>query len=61
MSHRKRLNFFSGSLPGSKTACSKGVLFSVGGRFGGLSLFVKDGHLVYEYNTMGDAFIRVIT
>lgn len=34
-------------------AGAEGVLFSIGGRFGGLSLFVMDGHLVYDYNFVG--------
>ena len=32
---------------------AEGVLFSIGGRFGGLSLFVMDGHLVCDYNFVG--------
>ena len=34
-------------------AGAEGVLFSIGGRFGGLSLFVMDGHLVCDYNFVG--------
>ena len=33
---------------------ASGVLFSHGGRFGGHSLFVKDGKLRYTYNWLGD-------
>jgi arylsulfatase len=33
---------------------AEGVLFSIGGRFGGLSLFVMDGHLVCDYNFVGE-------
>jgi arylsulfatase len=32
---------------------AEGVLFSIGGRFGGLSLYVKDKHLVFDYNYVG--------
>ncbi len=35
-------------------AGAEGVLFSIGGRFGGLSLFVMDGHLLYDYNFVGE-------
>ena len=34
-------------------AGAEGVLLSIGGRFGGFSLFVLDGHLVYDYNFVG--------
>ncbi len=33
---------------------AEGVLFSIAGRFGGLSLFVMDGHLLYDYNRLGE-------
>ena len=33
-------------------AGADGVLFSVGGRFAGLSLYVLDDHLVYDYNLL---------
>ena len=36
------------------TADAKGVLIAHGGRFGGHSLFVKDGHLNYVYNWLGE-------
>ncbi len=36
-----------------------GVLFSQGSRFGGHSLFVKDGKLVYTYNFVGE-LVQVI-
>jgi arylsulfatase len=29
---------------------NEGVLFSIGGRFAGLSLYVKDKHLIFDYN-----------
>lgn len=32
---------------------ASGVIVAEGGRFGGFSLYVKDGHLVYENNTFG--------
>ncbi|WP_244489856.1 MULTISPECIES: hypothetical protein [unclassified Rhizobium] len=31
---------------------ANGVLYAVGGAGGGLSLYMQDGHLVYEYNMM---------
>jgi arylsulfatase len=34
---------------------ARGVLFSHGGRFGGHSLYLKDGHLHYVYNWLGRA------
>ncbi len=38
---------------------AEGVLFSIGGRFGGLSFFIKDGHLVYDYNYAGTTHYKV--
>jgi len=38
-----------------------GVIFSIGGRFGGLSLFVKDKRLVYDYNFVGDRHYKVVS
>jgi arylsulfatase A-like enzyme len=35
------------------TADSQGVIFAQGSRFGGYSLFVKDGRLTYVYNFLG--------
>jgi hypothetical protein len=35
------------------TRDSQGVIFAQGSRFGGYSLFVKDGKLVYVYNFLG--------
>jgi arylsulfatase A-like enzyme len=35
------------------TGDSQGVIFAQGSRFGGYSLFVKDGKLVYVYNFLG--------
>ena len=32
---------------------SQGVLFSIGGRFAGLSFYVKDRHLIFDYNLFG--------
>jgi arylsulfatase len=38
---------------------AEGVLLSIGGRFGGLSLFVQDGHLVYDYNYVGLSHVTI--
>lgn len=38
---------------------AEGVLIAVGGRFGGSSLFVLDGHLVHDYNSFGDHSVLV--
>ncbi len=38
---------------------SEGVLFSIGGRFAGLSLYVKDKHLVFDYNLFNMKHYRV--
>jgi arylsulfatase A-like enzyme len=35
------------------TGDSKGVIFAQGSRFGGYSLFVKDGNIVFAYNFLG--------
>lgn len=32
---------------------AEGVLFAIGGRFAGLSLYIQDSHLVYDYNFLG--------
>jgi arylsulfatase len=32
---------------------AEGVLFSIGGRFAGLSLYIQDSHLVFDYNFLG--------
>lgn len=32
---------------------AEGVLFSIGGRFSGLSLYIQDSHLVFDYNFLG--------
>ena len=32
---------------------TEGVLFAIGGRFAGLSFYIQDGHLVYDYNLLG--------
>jgi arylsulfatase A-like enzyme len=32
---------------------SEGVILSIGGRFGGLSLYVLDRHLIFDYNYVG--------
>ncbi len=32
---------------------AEGVLFSIGGRFAGLSLYVQNSHLIYDYNFLG--------
>ena len=36
-----------------RTATREGVIFAQGSRFGGHSLFVKDGKLIYVYNFLG--------
>ena len=41
------------------TQGAEGVLLSIGGQFGGLSFFIKDGHLVYDYNYMGERLYSV--
>lgn len=38
---------------------AEGVLFSIGGQFGGLSFFIKDGNLVYDYNYLGERHYSV--
>jgi arylsulfatase len=38
-----------------RKARAAGVLFSQGSRFGGHSLYVKDGQLVYAYNFIGES------
>jgi hypothetical protein len=41
---------------GGRTAgAAAGVLFSQGSRFGGHSLYVKDGRLVYAYSFIGES------
>jgi arylsulfatase A-like enzyme len=37
----------------SLTAAAQGVIFACGSRFGGHSLYMKDGQLVYAYNFLG--------
>lgn len=39
---------------------SEGVLFSIGGRFGGLSLYIQNNRLIYDYNFL-DRIHYVIT
>nr|WP_241835329.1 hypothetical protein [Pseudofrankia asymbiotica] len=39
---------------------ASGVLFAHGGRFGGHSLYVKNGRLTYVYNFLGDEEQRII-
>jgi len=34
-------------------AGAEGVLFSIGGRFAGLSMYVRDKHLIFDYNFFG--------
>lgn len=41
------------------TQGAEGVLLSIGGQFGGLSFFIKDGHLVCDYNYMGERLYSV--
>ncbi len=38
-----------------------GVLFSIGGRFAGLSLYVQNSHLVYDYNFLGLKHYTIIS
>ncbi|MDM4764776.1 arylsulfatase [Pelomonas sp. SE-A7] len=40
-------------------AQASGVLYSLGGASGGVTLYAKDGHLVYEYNAVGFARTRL--
>ncbi|HTX43095.1 MAG TPA: arylsulfatase, partial [Methanocella sp.] len=37
---------------------ARGVVFSMGSKFGGHTLFIKDGHLCYEYNFVGQRAFR---
>ncbi len=37
------------------------MLLSVGSRFGGYSLYVKDGKLCYDYNLLGRGHYRVVS
>jgi len=43
------------------SADAGGVLFSQGSRFGGHALYVKDGHLAYAYNFVGQAVQVVVS
>jgi arylsulfatase len=38
-----------------------GVIFSRGGRYGGSSLFVKDGRIFYEVNTNGVSAGKIVS
>ncbi len=38
-----------------------GVLFSQGSRFGGHALYIKDGHLVYVYNFVGEKVQTIVS
>ncbi|MDD4160890.1 MAG: sulfatase-like hydrolase/transferase [Methanothrix sp.] len=38
---------------------AEGVLLSIGGRFGGLSLYVQDKHLVFDYNYVGLSHVTI--
>jgi arylsulfatase len=40
---------------------AEGVIIAEGGRFGGFTLYVKEGHLVYEANAYGDPQGRVVS
>ncbi len=40
---------------------AEGVLFSQGGRFGGHSLYIKDGKLVYVYNWLGEKEQKLVS
>ncbi|HTZ71925.1 MAG TPA: arylsulfatase [Acetobacteraceae bacterium] len=39
---------------------AKGVIVAEGGRFGGFSLFVEDGKLIYENNTLGKTHEQIV-
>jgi arylsulfatase len=38
----------------------QGVILAEGGRYGGFSLYVKDGHLIYENNTFGTTHETIV-
>lgn len=38
---------------------AEGVLLSIGGRFGGLSLYVQDKHLAFDYNYVGLSHVTI--
>lgn len=40
---------------------AEGVLFAIGGRFAGLSLYIQDSHLVYDYNLLGLRHYTIIS
>ena len=40
---------------------ANGVLFSIGGRFAGLSLYVQNNHLIYDYNFVGQKHYSIIS
>ena len=42
-------------------AGADGVIVAEGGRFGGFSLFVKDGKLIYDNNTLGKTHDRIVS
>lgn len=42
-------------------AGAEGVLFSQGSRFGGHALYIRDGHLVYVYNWIGERIQTVVS
>jgi arylsulfatase A-like enzyme len=44
-----------------ETADAAGVLFSQGSRFGGHALYIRDGHLVYVYNWVGEHVQTVVS
>ena len=46
---------------GIDSADAAGVLFSHGGRFGGHSLFIKDGKLRYVYNWLGEVEQEIVS
>lgn len=39
----------------------QGVIFSYGSRFGGFVLYAKNGHIVYENNTAGQHFDKIVS
>jgi arylsulfatase len=44
-----------------QTAQAEGVLFSQGSRFGGHALYIRDGHLVYVYNWVGEHVQTIVS
>ena len=40
---------------------AEGVIFAEGGRYGGFSLYLKDGKAVYELNTLGKTHEKIVS